>query len=574
MHASPVRRQASPRGWLVLVVLCWCAGCRELPATTGPYSSAPGAEDSTVPPRDRKLLDALGQAEKAWRELSTASPTSISLAETEARYAEAVGRVVANLNGASKAVLPDGLPVWDWQRPGRMLRVGRYRLILGASISADDWTAGTYDEVLWVQKPARNPTVPLAIRSGVGATALAVRHGTAARRNREPGIPRRGYSLPATALLRFGPGGSATTTVRLEILDPRGASTISLGSGRTLPLAADFATPARQEVGVHNFGFLSLLGFFRPAKALDHSGMFFFEPFRRDRVPVVFIHGLNSDPSIWENVTAEIMADPELSRRCQFWYFFYPTGIPVTASAERLRRSLDNLRGFYDPAGDNPNMDRLILVGHSMGGLLAHLQVVDPGTHLYDAYFAVPPSKLDVSPAFQDTLRRDLLFSARRDVGQVVFICTPHRGSRLADWGIVRLLSRLVAVPEQILSATGRILTLDTDLLSPAMRRSGLRSITSSLDSLSPRNPYFGALEKLPIQRPFDTVLGDRGRGDSPHSSDGVVGYASAHWNGDRSETVVPYGHQCAPAPLVAKRLDQLLRQDVLRNPGSPRTPP
>ena len=303
----------------------------------------------------------------------------------------------------------------------------------------------------------------------------------------------------------------------------------------------------------------------RPERAVEYSGLYQFGPFRADKVPVVFVHGLNSDPSIWENATAAIMADPDLGKRCQFWYFFYPTGSAVTASSTRLREALDRQRKFYDADGRVPNMDRLILVGHSMGGLLSHLQVVEPGTTLYDAYFAVPPERLDVPESFRQEIRRDLFFSARRDVARVVFVCTPHRGSHLANWGLVRFLSRLVAVPRRLLDVSTQILTLNTDLLSPEMRRSGLRGL-SSIDSLSPRNPYYPALEKMPITRPFDTILGDRGRGDSPHSSDGIVGYWSAHWDGARAETVVPYGHQCAMRPEVFDRLHAIVRGEVLGN--------
>ena len=564
-------------GWSLLgcLILLFCS-TRSLRGASGPYASAPAVAEGTFPPRGKKLRLALQRAETAWRQLQQPRLSPDALADAQARYARAVGEAIANLNGAAKAVLPGRIPTWDWHKPGMTLQIGGYRLALASGASAPGtWTPGLYDEVWWVDQPARNPAVPNARRAGVGAALLAVRKRTERRQEQEPGMPSRGYRLPATGVLDFGPPGrpGGATTVQVRIFDPRVVRQIPVDRERTLPLAADFATPARQSVGVRNFGLLALLGFFRPERALDYSGTFLFEPYRPDKIPVVFIHGLNSDPSIWENATAEIMADPELGPRCQFWYFFYPTGSPVPSSAERLRASLDQLRAHYDPAGDAPDMDRLILVGHSMGGLLAHLQVVEPGTQMYDAYFRVPPGRLGVPASFQRLLHSNLLFSARRDVGQVVFICTPHRGSRIADWGAVRLLARLVAVPEKILTTATQILTLNTDLLSPEMARSGLRGFTS-LDSLSPRNPYYTALEKLPIRRPFDTILGDRGRGDTPSSSDGVVGYRSAHWDGAGSETVVPYGHQCAMKPQVCEQLDRILRRDILgraaaAHPGS-----
>lgn len=566
---SVIRRLAL--AWL----LCFGAVPR-LPAASGPYSSAPAvSQGGVLPTSRRKIESALAEAETAWRLLADPRASGPEFDEAQRRYAAATGRVIAGLNGLATSSQPDNSAAWSWFVPRPAIQVGAYRVKLAnRDANPAAWVTGIFDEVWSVEKPAQNPAVPQALRAGVGAPLLGVRHGTAEHRAQDPGLPRRGYYLPATAILDFGkaPGvGTAPRDVRLEILDPREAAMVAVGS-RRLPLAADFATPARQEVGVRNFGYLSLLGFLRPERALEYSGLFQFGPFRTDKIPVVFVHGLNSDPSIWENSTAALMADPELGRRCQFWYFFYPTGSAVTASSARLREALDRQRRFYDAKGALPAMDRLILVGHSMGGLLSHLQVVEPGNTLYDAYFAVPPERLSVPETFRWELRRDLFFHARRDVSRVVFICTPHRGSHLADWGIVRLLSRLVAVPKRLLDVSTQILTLNTDLLSPEMRRSGIRGL-SSIDSLSPRNPYYPALEKLPIRRPFDTILGDRGRGDTPHSSDGVVGYWSAHWDGARSETIVPYGHQCTMKAGVCERLHEIVRGEILGKAKRPAHP-
>ena len=570
----PVPRFARPLLPLAILAGVCCLGPARLSAASGPYSSAPNVSAATLPPRGGKLAADLAAAEAAWRQMADPATPRAALFAAEARYAAATGRVVAGLNGVAHAVLPGNVPPWDWHRPDATIRLGRYQVTLaGPGGTPGTWKPGSFDKVLWVERPAQNPTVPQALRPGIGAPLLGVYEGTAARRAGDPGLPRRGYDLPATAILDFGAGSAGhgdggVRAVSLRLLDPREVRQVAVGRGRAFPLAADFATPAREQVGVRNFGYLSILGFLRPERALDDSGLFFFGPYDPDKIPVVFIHGLNSDPSIWENSTADLLADPEISRRCQFWYFFYPTGSAVTASAERLRAALDAFRARYDPAGNAPGMDRLILVGHSMGGLLAHLQVVSTGDELYHAYFAVPPEALDVPESFRQRVRRNLFFRARRDVGQVVFICTPHRGSRIADWGPVRLLARLIAVPERVLSVTTQILTLNTDLLSPAMRRSGLRGL-SSIDSLSPRNPYYGALEKLPITRPFDTIVGNRGvPGPLRDSSDGVVGYWSAHWQGARSETVVPYGHQCAMRPDVVARVHQIIRQDVAEDTG------
>jgi hypothetical protein len=42
---------------------------------------------------------------------------------------------------------------------------------------------------------------------------------------------------------------------------------------------------------------------------------------------------------------------------------------------------------------------------------------------------------------------------------------------------------------------------------------------------------------------PYHSIIGDRGRGDTPNSSDGVVPYWSSHLEGARSEKIVPSDH-------------------------------
>jgi hypothetical protein len=46
------------------------------------------------------------------------------------------------------------------------------------------------------------------------------------------------------------------------------------------------------------------------------------------------------------------------------------------------------------------------------------------------------------------------------------------------------------------------------------------------------------AINKIPITKgiPYHSIIGDRGRGHSPNSSDGVVAYWSSHLDGARSE--------------------------------------
>jgi hypothetical protein len=66
-------------------------------------------------------------------------------------------------------------------------------------------------------------------------------------------------------------------------------------------------------------------------------------------------------------------------------------------------------------------------------------------------------------------------------------------------------------------------------------------------------------INKIPIVPgiPYHTIVGDRGRGDSPNSSDGVVPYWSSRMEGAQSECIVPSDHM---AHQNSKTFDEVAR--------------
>lgn len=70
----------------------------------------------------------------------------------------------------------------------------------------------------------------------------------------------------------------------------------------------------------------------------------------------------------------------------------------------------------------------------------------------------------------------------------------------------------------------------------------GFKHLPTGINGLSPRSPLLPALDTLPITVPYYSINGDRGRGDTPNSSDGVVAYWSSHLAAAQSELILP-GH-------------------------------
>ncbi len=354
-------------------------------------------------------------------------------------------------------------------------------------------------------------------------------------------VPKRGYLEPLTAVLAFhGPAKTgAARLVSLTAYDPTAVARVKLGNTE-YPLAADFTAPiVDRTLDIHEF-WLALGGLFH-ADASD-AGLAMLQPYDANRIPVVLVHGLNSHPRMWRNVLNDLTADPELRGRYQFWVFKYPSGWPISYSAMRLRAELAALHKVIGPQRD------MVFVGHSMGGLLSRMQVSSPGRAIWDAQFGKDAEKYFGELPGDGLAKKSFIFNANKEIGRVVFICVPHRGSSMADLSFAGWFSKLVRLPSTIVSAVA-------DLPEAAIQG---RSMTS-ISGLSPSNPLYGALEKTPIEVPYHSIIGDRGKGNTPNSSDGVVPYSSSHLAGAQSELIVPGPHGSYDKPQSIKELERIL---------------
>lgn len=355
-------------------------------------------------------------------------------------------------------------------------------------------------------------------------------------------VPSRGYIEPLTAVLAFsGPGKPGKPRVAtLTAYDPTAVGRVRLGNA-DYPLAADFTAPLVDRTRDISELRLALGGLFRPDSS--DASLVMLQPYDSKRIPVVLVHGLNSHPRMWRNVINDLNADPDLRGKFQFWVFKYPSGWPISYSAMRLREELAALSRIVGPQRD------MVFVGHSMGGLLSRMQVISPGRTLWNEMLGDDADKTYATMPADHIVKRSFLFQSNKQIGRVVFICVPHRGSGLADKSFAATFSNLVRLP-------GRFVTALSDLPEAFVKNRPLTSIAG----LSPSNPLFAALEKTPIEVPHHSIIGDRGRGDSPNSSDGVVPFGSSHLSTAESELIVPGPHGSYDKPQTIEELERILQ--------------
>lgn len=369
----------------------------------------------------------------------------------------------------------------------------------------------------------------------------------------QPGVPpRAGIGEPVTALVRFNYRNPKLVFYRTLKTDE---VTIA---GRRVKLAADFSAPLAYMISKGDNRILSIRSMLRTDANMHYAGLYQFSTYDPAKIPVVFVHGLMSRPETWIPAVNELLADKQIRERYQFWFFMYPTGLPVWGSAAKLRSELDRFRSALDVQRRNQLFNRTVLAGHSMGGLIAGLQVREGGKYLWGQFLQVPPEELNISPKLKNHIIRIVEFHPRPEIARVVFFATPHRGSDLATNPFTEFASRLIRLPLDFLRTDMH----DVQKFLHEDVRDLFVAPINSLVFLRAHSPLLAAIMKLPMRRhvPYHSIIGDRGRGDTPHSSDGVVPYWSSHLEGAASEKIVPSGHGTNENPEGIEELRRILR--------------
>jgi pimeloyl-ACP methyl ester carboxylesterase len=413
-----------------------------------------------------------------------------------------------------------------------------------------------------------------------------------------------GLAFPMTAFLRLLPddpaaaisaggigrlAGSAVATVTsgahhravLELYDPLSATELMAGD-RRIPLESDLSTPlayclndpALQQIQQPTLGLL------RPDSPKRLTGLYMLEPFQPNKIPVLMIHGVWSGPFTWMEMFNALDGSAELRANYQFWFYTYPTGQPFWQSAAELRRTLAQLRTTLDPQRRDLALDQMVLVGHSMGGLIARLQTLSSGNDFWRLASDKPFSDLKADPEVRADLAEIFFFQPNPSVRRVITIATPHRGTKISNETTQWLGRRLIALPKDMVQGTKDLLAEN-----PTFFPSGsLVNVSTSIDSLSPRSPILPAMLGAP-RGPWVTYHNIVGRlpqrdlwGHVAGDGDGLVPFDSAHLDDAASEIIVPASHmEVQRHPLAILEVRRILLQEAAelrQNPyGPPRSP-
>ena len=103
------------------------------------------------------------------------------------------------------------------------------------------------------------------------------------------------------------------------------------------------------------------MGMWEPLRFVKEVGMglYFLDAFDPNKTPVLFIHGLAGHPGQWESIVARLDRD-----RFQPWLYYYPSGVRLQTISDGLYQMVETLRARH-------GFDRMHVVAHSMGGMVA-----------------------------------------------------------------------------------------------------------------------------------------------------------------------------------------------------------
>lgn len=406
---------------------------------------------------------------------------------------------------------------------------------------------------------------------GIGAPlAASTRPLDPAAPSRDMVAPR--LKVPLTALLRVAharralvEGQPLTATLELHLAWDTESVTIAgepvpLESEPTAALALSFTgVPITQ---IELLGYLGRLsGVLKERPPLVST-----TPYKPGLIPVVFVHGTASSIVRWAEMYNRLQGDRDIRTRYQFWFFQYESDNPVALSALRLREALSAAVAMLDASGEDAALRRMVLIGHSQGGLLVKMQSISSGDRIWNAVSRKPFDEVRLSDDTRDLLRRGLFVEPLPQVSRVVFISTPHRGSFVAGYRLVaNLARRLTIMPFQLAGVSADV----------ARNRDALRNpfVPTATDNMSPRNPFIKGLQEIPVAPSIaaHSIISVEGTGPPENGDDGVVAYSSAHITSVESELVVRSPHSCQANPHTVEEVRRILRLHAGLDPDTSR---
>ena len=345
---------------------------------------------------------------------------------------------------------------------------------------------------------------------------------------------------------------------KLKVFDPYSTEKIDV-SGKSYPLAANFSAPYGLWLAENNLGAAAYLSLIDRDKRLTMPHLYMLEPYNPNKKVIVLVHGLASSPEAWIRLTNDIMGDNALREHYQVWQIFYSTNMPILESRFQINTIIN--QGFESIDQKSASAKDAVLIGHSMGGIIARLLVSDQN-------LSSNAQKMLKNRQF-NRFKDDPVFNARLNIQSVpnfnraIFISAPHRGTDYADRWFTRAARKVIKLPGAFLGALAD--SVDEKNLNP---KKILKDIDGGLIQNGPsdlsHNSKFTQLTENVMPKKgmiYHSIMGNITNSNDPDiMTDGIVPYRSSHLDGAVSEKIIKGGHSIQETPEAVLELRRILK--------------
>ncbi|WP_313239678.1 esterase/lipase family protein [Stutzerimonas kunmingensis] len=409
-------------------------------------------------------------------------------------------------------------------------------------------------------------------RDGLGAELVAMTDRRVVRKDSAE-LAWSETPFPAVTAVASFPGATldeVLSTQRVHIVgyDPFRQDSITM-AGREIPLAASFTSGYGLWLARSGFASQSLLTLVGKGEVLEKPHVYLMQPYDPNRRIIIMLHGLASSPEAWINVANEVLGDEALRQNYQIWQVYYPTNAPLAFNNKAIRTALEQTLEHFDPSGTAQASRDMVVIGHSMGGVLSRLMLSSSGDRLWDALLERYPLQGRRLERVQKEVGPYVRFEPLPDVSRAIFVAAPHRGTPFAENRISRWAAGLVKLPASVL---GRITDVAQLLIVPGSANAEvLTRPLNSIDNLSSNDPFVRLSADLPISPAvrYHSIIGNYTPALSLlDSSDGVVPYSSAHLAAAESEIVIPFGHSVQETPEAIMEIRRILHVHLHESDG------
>ncbi|UOV05427.1 alpha/beta hydrolase [Pseudoxanthomonas sp. F37] len=296
------------------------------------------------------------------------------------------------------------------------------------------------------------------------------------------------------------------------------------------------------------------------------AGVYLLEDYDPNKRTLVMVHGLGSSPVTWARLSNAIWADSELRANYQIWQVVYETNEPILVGRHRVERYLDKAWETLDPQGIAPARRNIVLLGHSMGGAISRLLMVQSHDKVWKAAFNAPVSALSGNTEDIRALEGMFRLAPYPGVKRGIFLASPHQGSPTAGSFIGRVADRLIGRRSPELAALRRVAIKNEGAVPAALKHHFLEGNINSITTLRSDQPVMAAARELQVSdcTPFHTIAGHKA-GSSP-PGDGVVPLESAILPGAASNLVIESSHNVHEQDAAIAEVIRILHLEIEEN--------